>query len=182
MKRPPRKKIIGLTGPKGVGKSTIASKLLQSPYLPKPAVILSFAGPLKDMARLLLSPEAMLPENKEDPNYGICGRSPRHIMQTLGTEWGRNCIHEDLWVEVMRLRIQQANADTIIVDDLRFCNEAEMLLDLGARIFLVERGGVSYTGEHASERPICSTLLDGTIVNRTTEDLDAMIRIWNPWG
>lgn len=175
------KRIISLTGPKGVGKSTIAGKLTQSAFLQKPVTILSFADPIKGMAKLLLRPEAMLPENKDTTDYGICGRSPRYIMQTIGTEWGRKCVHMDIWVEVMRLRIKNSTAKTIIIDDLRFENEADMILNLGARIFLVERVGVEYTHEHISESPLDSSFLDGTIVNRTEEDLDAMVRVWNPF-
>ncbi|MEI6871425.1 MAG: hypothetical protein WCL08_04015 [Verrucomicrobiota bacterium] len=175
------KKIIGLTAFKGSGKTTVARKLQNSPFLPKDVAILSFASPLKEMAAVLLAPEAFLPENKEDPNYGICGRSPRHIMQTLGTEWGREKISPHLWLEIMRRRIKSCHSPTVIVDDVRFDNEAELLADLGGKIFRVEREGVKGCDSHVSERSIDEYWLDGIIVNRTLEDLDSMVRIWNPY-
>jgi hypothetical protein len=45
---------------------------------------------------------------KETP-LPVIGKSPREIMQTLGTEWGRRLVNPDLWVclaerEVEKLR------------------------------------------------------------------------------
>jgi hypothetical protein len=172
------RKIIAFTGPKGVGKSTIAHKLLLSPFLDTP-ILFSFAGPLKKMAAALLPPEAFLPKNKEDPAWGICGKSPRFIMQTLGTEWGRKLIGETIWKDAMKSAIGSHDGDAI-VDDLRFENEARLLIEMGAKVYRVERPGVSYSSEHESEVPLCDSYVDGIIVNRTSEDLDAMVRVWNP--
>jgi hypothetical protein len=157
------KRIIALTGPKGVGKTTFAKKVQSETKVLGTIEILSFAGPLKAMLRTLLPPEAYTPEGKEDLRYGLCGKTPRHLMQTLGTEWGRNLIGEDVWVEAVRNQILTSDADTIIIDDLRFQNEAEMVRALGGEVWSVSRGGIDYSGEHASESPIPNSLVSGAI-------------------
>jgi GTPase SAR1 family protein len=155
-----KKRIIALTGPKGVGKTTVARALISNPNLDRPVDILSFAGPLKAMAGVLLPPAAFTPEGKEDAALGLCGVSPRIILQTLGTDWGRTLIHKDVWVEAMRRRISASSARTIIIDDLRFDNEARMVVELGGRIIALERDGVAYTREHESEYPLSPFLVD----------------------
>ena len=36
------------------------------------------------------------------------GKTPRYLMQTLGTEWGRMMVDGDLWVELCCVRIRWA--------------------------------------------------------------------------
>lgn len=174
-----RPKIIALTGPKGSGKTRAATNMLLSKFLDKPG-ILSFSTPIKDMARILLAPEAFLQQNKDDPSYGICGRTPRYLLQTLGTEWGRDKIGKNIWTEAMRLKLSQTTHKTIIIDDLRFENEAELLCDLGARIYLIQRPGVVYSEEHKSESPLPTDYLDAIITNDSLEAL-LKLRTWNPF-
>lgn len=158
-----KKKILALTGPKGVGKSTFAKQLVKYNRNFYGAAILPFAGPLKNMLQLILPPEAFTAEGKEDTALGLCGKSPRYLMQTLGTEWGRKTIGEDIWVEAMRRSIATANAKVVIIDDLRFANEAELVQELDGVIYRVTRSGVEYTDSHASEVPLSSEYLDGSI-------------------
>lgn len=157
-------KLIAFTGPKGCGKSTFAKMVVNhSKVLPGPREILSFAGPLKAMLRAILPPEAYTPEGKEDVRYGMCGRTPRYLMQTLGTEWGRRMVGEDVWVEAVRHQILGSGAQTILIDDLRFNNEAEMVMDLGGEVWSIHRDGISWGGGHESESGIDPCLLSGTL-------------------
>ena len=157
------KRLIALTGPKGVGKTTFAKRIQQESKVLGAVEVLSFAGPLKSMLRGLLRPEAYTPEGKENPKYGFCGKTPRHMMQTLGTDWGRKLIGEDVWVEIVRGQIDASDADTVLIDDLRFENEARMVLDYGGGVWRVEREGIKYSLEHASEVPIPCDLVSGVI-------------------
>ncbi|RJG46480.1 hypothetical protein D3Y55_21025 [Mesorhizobium sp. DCY119] len=90
---------------------------------------------------------------KEAPSVRLAGKTPRHAMQTLGTEWGRNCMGEDFWVGIWRQRVEAIIevGGRVIVDDCRFPNEAATIRRLGGDIYRLDgRGGIS--GSHESER------------------------------
>lgn len=173
--------LFAFTGWKGHGKSTAAGILQDHPSLPKPVLRMSFAAPIKAMCREILPLGADLPENKENPAYGLLGVSPRRIWQTLGTEWGRDLIHPDLWVEIVRRQLNTTTAKTIIFDDCRFENEAEMIHELGGKVIRVERyDAAAVLDEHASEKQLPEDLVDFTIRKGTSVDylkgqLDALI-------
>lgn len=154
------KTIIAFTGPKGIGKTFTASHLLVGANVPQPAEIMSFAGPLKKMAAAILPTVAFTPEGKEITDYGLCGKTPRFIMQTLGTDWGRKLIGDDIWTEAMKFAIHESDSESIIIDDLRFDNEAELVKSMGGIVIALSGRGVEYTGEHESEKPISNKYVD----------------------
>jgi Mrp family chromosome partitioning ATPase len=48
------------------------------------------------------------------------------LLQLLGTEWGRNTLGENIWVEIAKYRAAEALKDpraVVIIDDCRFPNE-----------------------------------------------------------
>jgi hypothetical protein len=73
-------------------------------------------------------------------------------MQTLGTEWGRGWIHEDLWVELWRKHVgyHLSIGGKVVVDDSRFPNEAKAVHALGGKLIRIRREGLQ-TGTHVSE-------------------------------
>jgi hypothetical protein len=177
-----KKKILALAGPKGSGKSTIAKELKNSNPLFKGAQIFSFADPLKTMARALLREDAFLPENKENAHYGLCGKTPRFLLQTLGTEWGRNLIGEGIWAEHMKTRILACEAPLILIDDLRFENEAFMLKTFPHTLIArVQRIGYAPKDGHASEKGLPENLIDLTLPNTNLQELLAFCSTWQPW-
>lgn len=141
-------RLIAFTGPAGCGKSTASDALVACGWQR-----VKFAGPLKDMMRALGFTEAHIEGHlKEQPSDLLLGRTPRHAMQTLGTEWGRECIGPDFWTGLAARRIAAAlNAGvSVVVDDCRFANEAEVIRGLGGKVVRIEgRGGIG--GSHASE-------------------------------
>ena len=156
--RPP---IIALTGVAGSGKSTAADYLIRHHGY----VRVKFAAPLKDMMRALgFGADDIEGSCKELSNGLLCGKTPRHAMQTLGTQWGRDCIGEDFWVNLWKNTAEGilSKRGRVVVDDLRFPNEAAAVRSLGGVIIKLEgRGGIA--GSHASEAG-CGTH-DAVVVN-----------------
>lgn len=150
-------RVVALTGAAGSGKSTAADYLIRQHGYER----VKFAGPLKDMCRAIgLTEDHIEGRLKEVPSDMLCGKTPRHLMQALGTELGRNMIGEDFWIRLWLHRV--AGAGRVVVDDLRFPNEAAAVRSLGGVIIKLEgRGGIA--GTHASEAG-CGTH-DAVVVN-----------------
>jgi hypothetical protein len=138
-------RVVALTGAAGSGKSTAADYLIRQHGYER----VKFAGPLKDMCRAIgLTEDHIEGRLKEVPSDMLCGKTPRYLMQALGTELGRNLIGEDFWIRLWLHRV--AGADRVVVDDCRFPNEAAAVRSLGGVIIKLEgRGGIA--GAHASE-------------------------------
>jgi dephospho-CoA kinase len=107
---------IGIIGGLGSGKSTVAQYLIDNYGYIK----MSLADPMREIAR-----EYFGYIGKENPRY-------RPFMQKLGTDWFRS---EDplVWVKHLKRRVVSFECApyNIVVDDCRFVNEAEALLDWG---------------------------------------------------
>lgn len=91
---------------------------------------------------------------KEEPSCYFNGRTPRHAMQTLGTEWGRVSIAQDLWTDTWVRRA--VNVPHVVVDDCRFPSEAQVVQNLRGAIIRVNRPATDhYTiDNHPSETEI----------------------------
>ncbi len=154
-------RVVALTGAAGSGKSTAADYLIRHHGYER----VKFAGPLKAMLKVAgLTDSQIEGADKEKPTRLLQGKTPRYAMQTLGHEWGRNCIGEDFWVFLFEHAALQIidNGGVIVVNDLRFPNEAEAVRKLGGVIVKLE-GRVGIAGTHASEAG-CGTW-DGIVVN-----------------
>lgn len=155
--------IVALTGMAGSGKSTAAGYLASQFGFR----IEKFAGPLKDMLRAIgLSEEEIEGEDKHYPSDILLGRTPRHAMQTLGTDWGRKLIGEDFWVQLWKDRAVQHRL--VVVDDCRFLNEAQAVHELGGRIIRIHRPHQeidNYVAAHASEQQAKTLPYDFEIAN-----------------
>ncbi len=155
--------IIGLTGPAGCGKTTVAGMI-------EGAAVIQLADPLYAALALMLGvDEAILRHRaaKEKPLPGL-DRSPRQLLQTLGTDWGRAFVGSDVWLRQAGRRIDAlhaAGAATVIVADVRFENEAEWIRHRGGQVWRVEREPATAAAPHASEAGIPYGLIDRTIDN-----------------
>ncbi len=160
-------RLIGLTGAAGCGKDTLASHLLHEhpDYF-----IYHFADPIKNMVNELLGVDMRQWENREWKEAVVpwLGKSPRVLAQTIGTEWGRDIIHRDIWL----LAAAQAYTcrDTLlgggmIVPDVRFDNEADWIHSRGGVVVKVDRPGVASVAAHASENGLRADKIDATVVN-----------------
>lgn len=135
--------IIGLYGPQGVGKSTLAAQLRPLGFQVEP-----FAKVLKEMAAPLQQYMNLVEKNEDCPYLGF---SPRKLQQTLGTEVGR-ALNEDLWLRVMEKRIQGMRR--VVIDDVRFDNEYHWIGERGGMLISIASTefGMDQLSDHSSEQ------------------------------
>jgi len=158
----PERLIIGICGAKRAGKNTLADTL--SLYLG--LAHLSFAGPLRScVADILGMDMATLEAEKEVPISWLDGVTPRQMMQTMGTEWGRTMVHPELWLRALLRRIPPTGA---IISDVRFENEAKLIKDHGGVLIRVTRTGTGAGDAHISETPVPEQYVDYTVANNGT--------------
>jgi hypothetical protein len=95
------------------------------------------------------------------------------MAQTLGTEWGRELVHPQLWVLMAQRRWDAAKAAglDLVITDVRFENEVEWLRGAGGRVIYLARPGVEAVSAHASEQYDASALADWVICNDNTIDI-----------
>jgi len=147
-------KIVGITGPAGAGKDTVADYLCEHHGYVKYAL----AAPIKTALNALFGwPN----DNWDDREWketliDWLGRSPRNLAQTLGTEWGRECVHPELWLLLAEMNI---NAHTlargVVIPDIRFENEAAWLRDrMGGQLWHVYRPKTKKVEAHSSENGV----------------------------
>ena len=159
--------LIGLAGRARSGKDTAAQHLVNNHGFQSYA----FADPLRDglMHILNLSPCDFEGEQKEQALPWL-GRSPRELMQSLGTEWGRNSVHPELWLllAAQNLDLLARTHDTargFVVSDVRFNNEADFIRKRGGVVVHMDRVVATPVKPHSSENGIQVALGDLRLTN-----------------
>lgn len=180
--------IIGLVGSKKSGKSTIAEYLVSNHGFHE----ISFADPLKKLVVELfdLTPEQVHTQNKKesvDPQLQV---TPRQLLQTVGTDLFRVTLkrvlptlsipYDSIWIakaynKILKIILEDPNAK-IVISDVRFRNESDMVRDLGGFLIRVTRNNISECfsniDNHSSETEMLSIATNGSIHNNgTLEDL-----------
>lgn len=168
-------KIIGITGNKQVGKDTVME------YIREDNIVWSyaFATPIYQMLITMLGSLPTKGGSTEIDKADIIepyGKSLRHMLQTLGTEWGRKCVHEDVWVLHAQKWLEEITKDSglpdyVVFTDVRFNNEAEFIQKAGGCVVHVIRPDHLPDG-HDSEEGIDYMLIDNHILNNS--DLPAL--------
>ncbi len=178
--------LVALAGYKESGKSTVAEHLNRWHGYKT----VKFAQPLKDMLRALgLNERHIEGDLKEKPSMLLGGQTPRHAMQTLGTEWGRDLIHPDIWVEAWadRVRFLLEDNERIVVDDLRFTNELRAVEKLGGEIVYISRDSADpIVDTHPSEHLVeliadtqCVMLPNNGTIEQLKTTVDALALEWS---
>ncbi len=171
--------LVGLTGPAGCGKDSVASIMV-----PHGFHCYTLAAPLKRGIEAMLGLDPSVWEDRASKEQVIpwLGKSPRQLVQTLGTEWGRHQVHPELWVMLMLRRWDMVRASTsprMVVTDVRFDNEAHAILTAGGTIWRVEREGVTPVAPHVSEKGVSPALVEGSIKNYgSLDDLRQSVTGW----
>lgn len=157
--------LIGIAAKAQSGKTTVAN-LLQKGAL---YTHVSFAEPIRQFVSELTGiSRADLEDAKiKEAVIPWIGKSPRQLMQTLGTEWGRQQVHEDFWIrramaEVERIEYGEGRA---VISDVRFDNEAQAIRDHGGVVLHLVRPDALVVASHASESGVTKQPGDYTIVN-----------------
>lgn len=163
--------IIGITGAKYTGKTTLAREIVRQHGN---AQIYSFAKPLKEVCHILFGgTEANWYgdfKNEKLPEWSLLlgegFSTPRRILQTVGADLFRDKVYHDFWVLVARRYIadifQNEQCGLVVIDDVRFDNEAEMLRneDYNTTIVKITRDTDAPKDSHASERGVTGHLID----------------------
>lgn len=160
--------LIGITGPAGCGKNLVASMVPD-------AVVIQLADPLYAALSVMLGiPEAMLRSRAfKEQKIEWLGQSPRQMLQTLGTEWGRGMVSDRIWLTLAARRIdalEHGGTPAVVIADVRFDNEAELIRSRGGEVWLVDRRPESATTEHVSEAGIARSLINRVIDNTGTPE------------
>ena len=140
----------------GSGKTAFAEYLVQQHSFLR----LSFAGPLKGMLYHLLASsmgidgglahDMLYGKAKEVPIPGLEPLTPRILAQTIGTDWGRK-LDPDFWVKILESRLGLLKNARVVIDDMRFPNEFDLVVKVGGLPVIIVRPGAEVTQAHASE-------------------------------
>lgn len=169
-------RLIGIAGPARAGKDTLAGyacgNLLYQHYW--------FAKPLKEAARHMfgLSDRQLYGDLKEvkDKRWR---KSPREILQILGTEVARDMFHKNLWIMRAEQEFIKCDRRGMIISDVRYENEAKWIRKMGGIVVHVKRANAKKVRKHASEDGIKLHKDDIIIQNNgTITQLYKEIGIW----
>lgn len=179
-------RVIALNGAAGSGKSEVA-RILVHEYGFEPV---KFANPLKSMLRSFYEDAGLTDPHeverrmegdlKEEPCPYLLGKTPRHAMQTLGTEWGRDLIAPTLWVTAWASRVASIPGP-VVVDDCRFVDEARCVNQANGQVWRIIRpDNPKAVSGHVSECSLHESLVDVVVFNKGTLDdlrmkIDALI-------
>jgi len=169
--------IIGITGKKFAGKDTLGNYFVENHGFER----IAFADPLKSAIKVIwkLNDEQLYGDKKEVVDE-FWGKTPREIMQFVGTDLFRNHIHElhptigdNFWVRAMEREITEKlkinpNAKFVITD-IRFPNELKAIENLGGITIKINRNNLS-NDMHKSETQIDDLVTNYTFDNNGTKE------------
>lgn len=143
--------VVGIVGFMGSGKNTVAQRFQHHNF-----AIDSFAAPLKDVVSSIFGWERDLMEGdteesrefRETPDIfwsrklGIPEFTPRLSLQMVGTDVMRRHFYEDIWLNSLEYRIRKKAADHsgVVISDVRFKNELNLVKHMGGVTIWVHRG------------------------------------------
>jgi hypothetical protein len=179
--------IIGVVGPKRSGKDTVASILVRSNRF----IVCPFASFLKDSCKaiFMLSDDQLHGNHKEsmDPRWNT---TPRKILQSVGDLFRKKLSEflpelnmgnsETIWCRCFEIWLSQfSTPQCIVIPDVRFHDEANLIKSLGGILLRVNRPGLEDTDDHESEQQQKGIEVEHTIENDgTTTDLRTRVLSW----
>ena len=182
--------LIGITGQKFSGKSTVA-KMLSEMLGYK---VVSFADKLKDVTCVL---SGCTREQLEDYEFKECELVPNHLkpycgdaefptyrafLQYFGSEVMRG-VNDNIWIDCT---LDNCGENAIIAD-CRFPNEAKAIKEQGGIVIRVERDGLQSSDTHSSETAMKGIVPDYIIENNKglkelSNSVGHLVAIWTMFG
>lgn len=168
--------VIGLSGAAQSGKNTFASGLERAGY-----ETIAFADPLREMVALV-NPIVGWNLHQDEPityrqavstlGYDVAKKrypEVRRMLQFIGTEVVRQ-VKPTYWTEYTATQIRELNGchRRVVVADVRFENEADVIRDAGGIVVEIYRPGLAtLPGAHVSEAGVEPDLV---VVNDSTPE------------
>lgn len=134
---------VALVGKMHAGKSSVAGIFKEAGYKP-----VSLADEVKELALVAANAVQIRPSLYMPRRISLVDRKDldgsksvyRGLLQWVGT-YGREQISADIWVKIFEAKyLTQGAKELLVIDDMRFPNEANMLRTKGFSIVRVERG------------------------------------------
>lgn len=158
------KRFIGIAGSAGVGKDTVAQFIAE--IAPEGTVVsAALADPLKQALSIWWGiPDGTLygpscARSAQIGNLTFANGDPitvRKALQLLGTEFGRDMLYTNVWVDITLQRVAHMmrfpTVQTVVVTDCRLDNEFQAVRDARGELWHVTRPGFEPGGDHRSER------------------------------
>jgi hypothetical protein len=178
-----QKILIGLTGKKSSGKSTVAN-YLEVQWLFKQ---LAFADPLKKGLIEIFGIDDLsfygteYDKNKIDSYWKSSGRE---LMQLIGSEIFRDYLPKilpqlhNIWVRRMEKNLIELNNSYIVISDCRFKEEADLIHKYGGIIINIQRDNLESTDLHQSETQYIKpdyVLENNNNINKFYKSIDQLI-------
>ncbi len=169
--------IIAISGKIGSGKSTVGDIFEREGF-----ILDSFAKSVKDICCILFGYDREIIEGStlnsriwreaiDKKHTNLIGKdfTPRDAMVLVGTEFGRNMIHPNIWVNTLFNRYDKNKH--LLITDLRFPNEYEEIKKRGGIVIRINRCNLN-SSNHISECALDYHNFDYVINNDgTLEDL-----------
>jgi hypothetical protein len=179
-------RLIGFNGGMGSGKST-AIEFLKAQYPDQEIVNVKFAGPLYEIQEFIY--KRIESVYKRPPTFV----KDRKLLQWIGTDWGRDTISQNLWVDIWRAEVNDAlkRGCLVVCDDVRFDNEAALVRAMGGRVIQLQCNKTHERIDtaagivnHKSEAGIAVEFIDAVVLNDgTLEDFKvSLTEVFNHFG
>lgn len=139
--------IVGLIGYKQVGKSTAAKHLAKKHGFARHNMKDALVEELKANMPDLLEELAFIYDRDIEKLFSTKPPAMRALMQNYGTEVRRRD-DDEYWCQQWQNALPEGN---VVVDDVRFQNEAERVIDEGGILIRIKRSDVQTGGNHSSE-------------------------------
>lgn len=170
--------IIGLIGRAGSGKDTVADFLVNNHGFTK----LSFGKILKDVISIIFGWNRELLEGdtlesrefretidewwSKELGFSV---TPRKMFQMIGTDVMRKHFNQDIWVLVLKKKLNDYSIKNknIIITDIRFNNEYNMVSEIGGKMIKIIRTNM-HIYNHSSETSIDNFKSDFIINNNSS--------------